>query len=185
MIETEEYTKMETLACFKTAYFKQGDNSMKGMLIDPYTETIQKVTLQKYDSYIWRLKKYWTDTDYLYQIREFCVLLDCYDIELKKLPTLETEFSKQKSLDNILFIDTHGLDVGSEQKYFTLKLSNETNDCMEVAGQALILKQLSYNLPDTLSIGTTDLMIHEVEPLVTWLGNKNTTDPFLNFKAIH
>ena len=56
---------------------------------------------------------------------------------------------------------------------------------MEVAGQALILKQSSYYGPDILCIGTTDLMIDEVEPLVTWLGNKHTTDPFLNFKAIH
>ena len=158
---------------------------MRGILIDPSTETIQKVTLEKDERIIWKTQRYWTDTEYLYQIREFCVLLGCYDIELKKLPTLETEFSKQKSNGNVLFIDTHGLDVGSEQKYFTLKLSYETNDCMEVAGQALILKQSSYYGPETLCIGTTDLMIDEVEPLVTWLGNKNTTDPFLNFKAIH
>ncbi len=158
---------------------------MRGILIDPSTETIQKVTLEKEERIIWKTQKYWTDTDYLYQAKEFCVLLDCYDIELKKIPTLETGFSKQKSNDNVLFIDTYGLHVGPEQKYFTLKLSNETNDCMEVAGQALILKQSSYYGPKTLCIGTTDLMIDEVEPLVTWLGNKHTTDPFLNFKAIH
>ena len=43
---------------------------MRGILIDPSTETIQKVTLEKDERIIWKTQRYWTDTDYLYQTKD-------------------------------------------------------------------------------------------------------------------